>query len=90
MVSEGDLLGRSDEDRLAGQEWWLAIMSKPGQMEAAVTEAAVIRPVRDVMHVPVVTIAAEASVRETAEMLRTHGIKRLPVMRSGRMVGIVS
>ncbi len=90
MVSEGDLLGRSDGDRLAGQEWWLAIMAKPGQMEAAVTEAAVVRPVRDVMHVPVVTIAAEAPVREAAEMLRTHGIKRLPVMRGGRMVGIVS
>ena len=90
MVSEGDLLGRSSEDRLAGQEWWLAIMSKPGQMEAALTEAAVIRPVRDVMHIPVVTITAEASVREAAEMLRTHGIKRLPVMHGGRMVGIVS
>ena len=90
IVSEGDLLGRSEEDRLAGQEWWLAILSKPGQTEAAVTEMAAVRLVRDVMHAPVVTIAAEAPVREVVQMLRANGIKRVPVMRDGRMVGIVS
>ena len=90
IVSEGDLLGRSEEDRLAGQEWWLAILSKPGQTEAAVTEMAAVRLVRDVMHVPVVTIAAEAPVREVVQILRVNGIKRVPVMRDGRMVGVVS
>lgn len=90
MVSEGDLLGRSEEDRLAGQEWWLAILSKPGQTEAAVTEARAVRPVRDVMHAPVVTIAADAPLREVALTLRANGVKRVPVMRDGRMVGIVS
>ncbi len=90
MVSEGDLLGRSNEDRLRGQEWWLAILSEPGQMDAPVTEAAVFRPVRDVMHAPVITIGQDAPLHVVAEMLRTHGIKRLPVMHGGRMVGIVS
>ena len=90
MVSEGDLLGRSDEDRLRGQEWWLAVLAKPGHLEAAVTEAAVLRPVRDVMHAPVVTISQDAPLREVAELLRQHGFKRLPVMQGGRMVGIVS
>lgn len=90
MASEGDLLGRGDDDRLAGQEWWLAIMAMPGQTEMAVTEAAVLRPIRDVMHTPVITVTAETPVREVAATLRTNGIKRVPVLRDGRMVGIVS
>lgn len=90
IVSEGDLLGRSAEDRLAGQEWWLAILSAPGQMEAAVKAAATVRRVQDVMHAPVLTVEATTPVRDVAELLRINAIKRVPVMRDGRMVGIVS
>ena len=90
MVSEGDLLGRSNADRLTGQEWWLAMLSGPGHTEAAATEAAAGRTVRDVMHTPIVTIDEDASVQDTATLLRTQGIKRLPVMRNGEMVGIVA
>ena len=90
IVSEGDLLGRSTEDRLAGQEWWLAIMSGPGQMEAAETASASARQVRDVMQTPVVTVGADTPLREVAELLRAKAIKRVPVMRDGRMLGIVS
>ena len=90
IVSEGDLLGRSAEDRLAGQEWWLAILSREGQTTAAITAAAVARPIRDVMQAPVITVADDTPVHAVADLLRTHGIKRLPVTHSGRMVGIVT
>jgi len=90
VVSEGDLLGRNDEDRERGQEWWLTLLSKRGEIETAVTEAAVVRPALDVMHTPVVTISQDAPLHEVAEMLRIYGIKRLPVVHDGRMVGIFS
>ena len=90
IVSEGDLLGRSAEDRLAGHEWWLAILQQPGQADAAVTEAATARLVADVMHGPVVTVGTDTPVRDVALLLRAQGIKRAPVMRGNRMVGIVS
>lgn len=90
MVSEGDLLGRSGADRLSGHEWWLAILAAPGHAEAAITDAALGRLVRDVMHTPVVTIEDDAPVQEAATLLRTQGIKRLPVMRNGTMVGLVT
>ncbi len=90
MVSEGDLLGRADADRLAGRDWWLTLFADPGQAASALTDAAAARPIGEVMHGPVVTVAADAPVPAVAEMLRAHGIKRLPVMRNGRMVGIVS
>jgi CBS domain-containing protein len=90
MVSEGDLLGRSDTDRLAGRDWWLALLAGPDAATPAVTGAAAARPVSEVMHAPVVTIEADAPVAAVAEALSAHGIKRLPVMRNGQMVGIVS
>ena len=90
IVSEGDLLGRSAEGRLAGQEWWLTILSHPGQLEASATAAASARLVQDVMHAPVVTVEAATPIHTVAEVLRTNAIKRAPVMRDGRMVGIVS
>jgi CBS domain len=42
------------------------------------------------MRAPVLTIEARAPLHEIAEMLKVHDIKRLPVMRGDRMVGIVS
>jgi CBS domain-containing protein len=89
MVSEGDLLGRNDADRVARRDWWLAQM-KEGPPLAEPLEALVARPVEQVMRAPVVTVEAEAPLHEIAEMLRVYDIKRLPVMRGGRMVGIVS
>ena len=36
------------------------------------------------------TIEAQAPLHEIAEMFRVYDIKRLPVMRGGRIAGIVS
>ena len=89
MVSEGDLLGRDDADRVARRDWWLALL-RDGQPLAEPLEAIAARPVEQVMRAPVITIEASAPLHEAAEMLRVYDIKRLPVMRGGRMAGIVS
>lgn len=39
---------------------------------------------------PVITCGAEEDVREALTAMRTHHVRRLPVMRNGRLVGIVS
>jgi len=39
---------------------------------------------------PVVTVSESTSVEEIAETLQRHQIKRVPVLRNGRMVGIVT
>ena len=88
MVSEGDLLGRAEEDRLAGRDWWLSLLAEPGA--AAVPAAAAARTVEDVMHAPVLTVAPDTPLAEVAALLRAHAIKRLPVVQDGRVVGIVS
>lgn len=46
--------------------------------------------VGDVMTNPVVTVGPETSVEEMAALLRTHKIKRVPVVSDGLVVGMVS
>jgi CBS domain-containing protein len=48
------------------------------------------RPVREVMKTPVVTVAEDTPIQVIAEILQKHGIKRVPVLRDGRVVGIVT
>ena len=89
MVSEGDLMGRSDTDRVARRDWWLTLL-KDFQPQTETIAALAARPVEQVMRAPVLTIEARAPLHEIAEMLKVHDIKRLPVMQGDRMVGIVS
>jgi CBS domain-containing protein len=89
MVSEGDLMGRSDTDRVSRRDWWLTLL-KDFQPQTETIAALAARPVEQVMHAPVLTIEARAPLHEIAEMLKVYDIKRLPVMQGDLMVGIVS
>jgi CBS domain-containing protein len=42
------------------------------------------------MVAPVVTVGEDTPVEEIVRLLEVHGIKRVPVVRDGRLVGIVS
>jgi acetoin utilization protein AcuB len=46
--------------------------------------------VRDRMRRPVITIAPDHSLRMARERMHKHGIRRLPVVQDGRLVGIVT
>jgi CBS domain-containing protein len=48
------------------------------------------RPVREVMAAPVITVVEDTSVEVIARILKEQRIKRVPVLRDGRIVGIVS
>ena len=92
MVSEGDLIGRSDTDRQARREWWLAMLAE-GEPLSPEFLAGLRRPEEvagDVMSRPVVTVSEDTDTAEIARLLQTYRIKRVPVLRDGQMVGIVS
>ncbi|MGA2494967.1 MAG: CBS domain-containing protein [Roseiarcus sp.] len=89
MVSEGDLVGRNDADRVARRDRWLALLGD-AQPLAEPLEALAARRVEQVMRAPVMTIEAQTPLHEIAEMFRVYDIKRPPVMRGGRIAGIVS
>lgn len=91
MVSEGDLLQRyeigTEPPERAGS-WWLRLFGDDRSAAGYVKSHA--RRAGDVMARPVVCVAAETPIAEIATLLATRGIKRVPVVRGGALVGIVS
>jgi CBS domain-containing protein len=92
MVSEGDLLRRDDKDRAARRAWWLEMLaegeplSKEYEMQLRTKD----QVARDIMSAPVVTATEATDVAELANLFSSYRIKRVPVVRDGRVVGIVS
>ena len=84
IVSEADIVvkegGPRDESRLLGR---LRGTSASAQKARALK-------VKDAMTAPVVTISPYVSVAEAARRMSDLGIKRLPVVKDGELVGIVS
>ena len=90
MVSEGDLIGRSEAEREARQDWWLTMLAEGEAVNPEFLASLNYPTARDMMSAPVISIDEETSLGEIAELLTTHRIKRVPVVRDGRIVGIVS
>lgn len=92
MISEGDLIGRNETDREARRDWWLNLIAEGEMLNADFLAS--LRPLarraRDLMSAPVVTVSEETEVTEIARLLTSYRIKRVPVLRDGRIVGIVS
>ena len=92
MVSEGDLIGRDETERKAQREWWLALLAE-GESLSSDFLSGLRRPERvasEIMSKPVVTVGDDTDTAEIARLLTTYRIKRVPVVRDGRVVGIVS
>jgi CBS domain-containing protein len=92
MISEGDLIARNDSDRRARRDWWLTLLAdgEPLHPDFVATLRDPARAARDVMSSPVVTVNEDTELTEVAKLLVSHHIKRVPVLRDGRVVGIVS
>jgi CBS domain-containing protein len=92
MVSEGDLIGRDEADREARLDWWLTLLAEGEALNPQFLASihAPERRARDVMTAPVVTVGEETEIDAIARLLTARRIKRVPVLRGGRIVGIVS
>jgi CBS domain-containing protein len=90
IISEGDLIHRvetgTDADRRHWWQGWLASTRKLA--ERYVKEHG--RRVSDAMSEPAISIDENASLSDVADVLERRRIKRLPVLRDGKLVGIVS
>jgi CBS domain-containing protein len=89
IVSEGDLMRRADIGSERRRSWWLALLSGP-EVRAQDFIRAHAQKVADVMTRDVVAASEEASLGDLAALLERRGIKRVPILRDGRVVGIVS
>jgi CBS domain-containing protein len=88
IVSEGDLLRHPRSTQNLGA-WWLILLSGgPPSLEEIVRS----RDLRaeEVMRKEVVAVGETAPADIIAGLLKRYRIKRLPVVREGKLVGIVS
>lgn len=90
MITEGDLLHRTETGTQARRRsWWLEFFSSTRDLAATyIKENA--RLVKDVMTTEVISVTEETPVRDIADLMERHRIKRVPVLYEGALVGIVS
>ena len=89
MLTEGDLMRRVETGTERRRPAWLAFVLGPGRLAHDYT-ASHARRVGEVMTREVVTIAADAPLDEAVRKMEQHHVKRLPVVGSGGLVGILS
>ncbi len=89
IVSEADLMSRA-EIGTTPQKSWLARLFADDDSAAAEYVRSHSHRVADVMTRDVVTAGEETKLGELAALMDKHAIKRIPILRDGRIVGIVS
>ena len=89
MITDGDLMRRLavKEDR---PETWLARLLASHAQQADHYARSHGRRVKDVMTTELATVTEDASIEEVAKLLESRRIRRVPVVRDGRLLGIVS
>jgi CBS domain-containing protein len=92
MVTEGDLLKSNAPDREKRREWWLTLLAEGEGLAKAFlsTISNNQRTAREIMSAPVVTVSDDTDIAEIGKLFATLQIKRVPVIREGRLKGIVS
>jgi CBS domain-containing protein len=89
IVSEGDLMRRVESGTTKRRPWWLELLSDPDTLATEFVKSHGIKAV-DVMTTDVITVEEDADLAVIAGTLEKHRIKRVPVVRRGKVVGIVS
>lgn len=89
VVSECDLMRRPESGTVKRRAWWLTLVSSNDEMardyiKTHGTNAG------DVMSQPAITVEADADLADVAALLEKRRIKRVPVMKDGKLVGIVT
>ena len=92
IVSEGDLLHRAEigtarRHRERRRSWWLDHFASDVAREYIKSHG---RTVNEIMTRDVVTVTEDTDLGEVAALLEAKRIKRVPVMREGKVVGIIS
>jgi len=92
IVSESDILKPFRESVRAKRDWWLGVLAEGEELPQDFLDyiRRDTRTASDVMVRHVLTASEDATLPELAELMIKHGVKRLPVLRDGQLVGIVS
>jgi CBS domain-containing protein len=89
MISEGDLVRRGEAGTAHERPWWLQMLMGRELMAGEFLREHS-RRVGDLMTREVVSAEPDMPVADIATLLERHRIKRVPIVKDGRITGIVS
>ncbi len=89
MISEGDLLRRPELGTEKHRRRWASFFSGADEQAREFTKSHGLRA-GDVMTAQVLHVSEDTSLGDVVNLMEKHRIKRLPVLRDGKLAGIVS
>ena len=89
IVTEGDLLRRTETGTEKKRPRWLEFLLGPGRLAGDYVHTHG-RRIEEVMTRKVVTIAPSTPLEAVVGLMEKHHVKRLPVVEKGKIVGILS
>jgi CBS domain-containing protein len=89
IITEGDLIRRLAAPATPKAGWFASLFRAP-DTEAAHFARIHGRTVKDVMTMDVATVDEDASAEQIAHIMQARGVRRVPVLRDGVLVGLVS
>ncbi len=89
IISEADLVQRAELGTEKKHPWWIeAVMPAASLAEEFAKSHG--RKVEELMSRHIISAAEDTPLDEIATLLERHRIKRVPILRDGKLVGIVS
>ena len=89
IITEGDLIRRPEIGTLKRRGRWLGFLVGPGKLASDFVHEQG-RKVAEVMTKSPVTVTEDTALAEIADIMEKNNIKRLPVVRGDKLIGIVS
>lgn len=89
MLSEADLIHRVEIGTEKHRPWWQEAVTGASTLAADFAKSHG-KKVGEIMTTGVVSVSEDTPLSEIAATLERNGVKRVPVLRDGKLVGIVS
>ncbi len=89
IVTEGDFLRRAETGTEHHGPRWIEFLIGPGKLAEEYVHTSG-RKVEEVMTPEVRTIGEDTTLEQAVDLMERHHIKRLPVLRESKLVGIVT
>jgi CBS domain-containing protein len=89
ILTEGDLLHRSETGTERHRPRWLEMLIGPGRLAGEYVRTHG-RKVEELMTTHVTSVTGDTSLEEVVELMERRRIKRVPVLDRDRLVGIIS
>lgn len=92
LISEADVIRPFRESVRLRQNWWLGLLAEGENLsqEFLDYQRQDTRSAADLMARHVIIADEQTTVPQLAELMTSHGVKRIPILRDGRVTGIVS